>query len=146
MANKIDNVMDNIAAALATALVEADGSGVLKSITRGVIAPATVRNPPEMGLAISRLSRESTTWEVDGLMTLVANKGGVAADETITELVAGIDAAFTALIEAGTAGGSLDRPVWDLWASAANPTAPLALVGAMGGFRIRVQDPIKIET
>ena len=145
MANKIDNVVDAIEAKLKAGLVKADGTGVLKAVKRGVVSPFTERNPPVAALAVSRLSRESSTWTAEVLLMLVANAGGVSCDERVTDLIARIDDKIVELINAGSSGGCIDRPVWDFWYALAQRDQPLQHVGAMGTLRIRVEDPLLIE-
>ena len=146
MANKIDNVIDNLETQLKT-LVSADGTGVLKSVERRIPNPFAERNPPVLGLVISRVYREiGKIWIAEGGLFLVANKGQTTADETITELVAEIDAQIEALMNSGSAGGSIDNPIFDFWYAPNADNGPLMHVGATGSLRIRVEGPLKIET
>lgn len=145
MANRIDNCVDAIQTKLTTDLVKADGTGVLKAVKRAVISPFTEPNPPVLGLVVSRLSRESTTWTAQVLLMLAANAGGMTCDERVTDLIARTDDKIVELIDAGSAGGCIDRPVWDAWYGLAQRGQPLQHVGALGTLRIRVEDPLLIE-
>ncbi len=140
MANRIDTVMDAIETKLKT-LVAADGTGVFKAVERAVINPLTANNPPVISLVISRLYREGATWTADVLVMIMADKTSATPDQRVTELVANADGAISALIDAATAGGVIDRPVWDFW-YAAGSSNPQSLVGAIGGLTIRVEDPL----
>ena len=136
MANKISTVLDNIA----TKLAELVASGTLKAVQRTVINPLKAQNTPVVGLAISRLSRADQIWNADVLLMLLARTGDDTPDEAVIDLVGAVDAKIAALREAGTAAGALDLPVWDLWH---HPNAGhLQRVGAIGGLRIRVEDPL----
>jgi len=146
MANRIDNCVDAIEAKLKSGLVKADGTGVLKAVKRGVISPFTETNPPVLGLAVSRLSRDSTTWTAEVLLMLAANAGSLTCDERVTDLIARTDDKIVELIAAGSAGGSIDRPIWDAWYGLAQRGQPLQHVGALGTLRIRVEDPLLIAT
>ncbi len=139
MANKIDITLDAIETKLNT-LVPA----TVKVVTRRIINPFTEHSVPVIGLAISRLHRErGNSWIADVLIMIAANKGGVEADQTVTELVAEVDDKIDELVTAGTAGGMIDTPMWDFWYDAASMETPLQHVGAIGGLRIRVESSLK---
>ena len=140
VANKVDTVADNITTAL-QALVTA---GTLKAVRRQVILPFGEINPPVVGLVIADLARQTLDWTATVTIMLVANKGGVSCDERVTELVAVIDGAISALATGGSAGGSIDCPRWDFWYAAQNAGQPLQHVGALASLRVRVEDPILI--
>ena len=138
VANKIDTAVDNIETALGALVV----AKTLKAVSRAVLNPFGQVNVPVLGLAISRLGRENVTWTAELVLMLVANKGNVAADETLTELVAAVDGCITTLVDSGSAGASIDRPVWDTWYAGHNVNEPLQQVGALATLRIRVEDPL----
>jgi len=140
MANKISICLDRIETALA-ALVTA---GTLKAVKRSVIVPEASPRVPALGLAPSRLRREGETWICDVTAMLVTSKGTEEFDETIIDLIAAVDACLTTLIEAGTAGASVDRPKWDTWIQRTPQETQYSYVGAMGELRIRVVDPLTI--
>ena len=140
MANKIDNVVDNITTALGGLVTV----GAIKSVKRCVLVPATVHSPPAVGLVVDRVWRETTTWFAELLLMLVANKGGVTVDERITELLAAVDGVICTLIAGGKSGGSIDKPMWDIWYSIGNADSGWSQVGALATLRIRVQDPLAI--
>ena len=137
MPNKIDNVFDKIETELAELVPD-----TLTAVKREVVNPLKVLEPPLVGLVVSRLSREDDTWTAEGLLMLAANKGNVSMDQAVTELVAALDDKIVELIDKGTAGGAIDRPVWDFWYSAASPDMPLMHVGAIGSIRVRTEDPL----
>ncbi len=141
MANKIDNVISAIATKL-NELVD----GTLKVVKRRVIIPATVGPAlPELGIALSTFRRERNTWICDLELFLVVQKGGGEPDEAITEVVAKVDDKIVVLIDAHTAGGVIDRPIWDAWLDPSDPDSPLSIIGAVGRVRIRVEDPILVS-
>lgn len=145
MANKIDTVMDAIKTKL-DELVSVDGTGVLKAVQRRVISPLTESNVPILGLVVSRMRRRGgpaggAPWEAQALVMLCARGKSTKADESITNLVAEVDAKIEALIDAGTAGGAIDGPEWDYWYQGIGDS--LVPVGAIGALRISVEGPLK---
>ena len=143
MANKLDNAVVAIIAALQGDLVKADGTGVLKSVERRVVIPGEA-NVPAAGVVMARFHREDTTWIGEVLVTLVTNKGGLGLDTSVTEICAEIDASIETLVNNGTAGVVIDQPMFDPWYHATNANSPLCHVGATGSLRIRGESPLKI--
>ncbi|HUT58050.1 MAG TPA: hypothetical protein VNA25_09405 [Phycisphaerae bacterium] len=142
MSNKIDTVMDNIVTQLGE-LVEADGTGVFKAVQRAVINALTAVNLPIFACAVDRLQCDQGTWTAHALLQIAANKGGSAADSTVTDLIAEADAQIRALAGSGAAGGGIDQIIWDPWYRPGNNPAHLDHVGAIGSLRIRVEGTLK---
>lgn len=142
MANKIDTVMDNIETKL-NELVQADGSGVFKALQRAVINALTTVNPPIFAVAVDHLQCDQGTWTAYVLLQIAANRGGSAADSTVTDLIAEADAQIRALAGSGAAGGGIDQIIWDPWYRPGNNPAHLDHVGAIGSLRIRVEGTLK---
>jgi hypothetical protein len=115
----------------------------IRLICRRVLNPANDADltVPALSILPSRWQREDREWTcVVGLQIISRSREDVA-DQTVLELCARVDDKVCELIDAGTAGGLIDQPVWDGWYSRANG---LALIGAAGSLRIRVNDPILI--
>ncbi len=144
MSNKIDTVVGNIVTKLEE-LVEADGTGVFKAVQRAVINALTEINPPIFALAVDRLQCDQGTWTAHVLLQIAANRGGSAADTTVTDLIAEADAKIRELAAAGTAGGGIDQIIWDPWYTPGRSSGYLDHVGAIGALRIRVDNPLKTE-
>lgn len=140
MANKIDTVIDAVETKL-NELVEADGSGVLAAVERGVINPLKGQQLPVCGVAPSRFRREGAIWVCEMLIMLAARTGTGDADTAITDVLIEVDAAIEALVDAGTAGGVIDDPVWDSWYQPRGDS--LAVVGAIATLRFKVESPLK---
>jgi hypothetical protein len=138
MANKIDTVI----AALKTQFDTLVTSGVLKAVSREVLLPFEQSPVPALGLALSRLSGTGVTWEAELAIMLVGNRGNSAGDAAVTELIAKVHGQIITLRAAGSAGGFIDLPVWDLWHAREGAGMPLQLVGAVASLRIRVEDPL----
>lgn len=143
--NKIDIAVDNVRTKLLE-LVSADGSGELKSVERKCIVFGTVNNPPVLGLFIDEFWRETNTWFANALIMLQANKGDLTVDKRIITLAGLVDKKITELADSGSAGGVIDRPRWMTWTTMAAQGAGVRPVGAIGEMRIRVADPVVVET
>lgn len=140
MSNKIDTVMDAVETKL-NELVESDGSGILKVVKRGVINPLKAQQTPVVGVAPSRFRRETDIWICEMLLMLACRTGGGDADAAITDVLIEVDAKIEALVDAGTAGGVIDSPVWDSWYTPRRDQ--MALVGAIASLRFRLEAPLK---
>lgn len=140
MANKIDTVMDNLQAELDELVV----AGTLKSVTRAVLEPAAVHDPPALGLVVSRIHREDETWFADVGIFLVANRGGLTVDEAVTELVGLIDGKITEAVDGSALGGHVNRPDWNFWYMPTGQSTGWQHVGAVGTCQMRVLDPLII--
>lgn len=140
MSNKISVVMD----ALETALGGLVTDGVLKAVARGVIDPLTEPNTPKMSILIEKFWRESTTWFAQVLVMLAAVRGGDAPEDVVIEICAAADAKITELIEAGTAGGVIDQPKWEVGLGLAQMGTGGQLTPGIGTLRIRVEGPLLI--
>jgi len=142
--NQITRVKNGLVAAL-NGLVKADGSGVLKSVVHHPIRAGSTIYPPVIGVAVSRVRRETTTWFADVALMLAAGKGSDTPEDAVLETLAEVDAVVEAFIDTFAVGGSLDQPTWDLWYDAPNTNSPLQLVGAIGAMRIRIEGPLKMD-
>jgi len=141
MANKISNVIGAIERGLAGLVVD----GRLKAVQRRIINPLTEAQLPVLGLMPSTLRRDggprgSRTWVCQLLLMLAVRRGAGELDERIIDAVAAVDAAVDAVADAGTSGGVIQAPTWDLWAHPVE--GALQPVGAMGTLEIRVEGPL----
>ena len=144
MANKIDTAMDALETKLKE-LVEADGTGVLKAVERRIINPLTETNLPICGLLPAEAFRHggqaaTADWEVPVLVMVCTRAKGVQADQTITEIIAEIQAKVDALNASDAPGGVFDLPRWDFWYNLRLTDVP---VGAWGSLRIKFTGTLK---
>ena len=140
MANKIDNALDVIATTLTDA-------AIVKAVERGVVNPATVANPPVIGLVPSRSKRTggpnpTRSWTTSVLMMVCTSAKGSAAGEKITELMADVEAALDGLPADGSLGANVEMEGWDFWYHA--PTGGAVPVGAWAALKIETSGPLKV--
>ncbi len=145
MANKINNVIANLAAGLASITGPATTAGKsLRAVRRALFTPDMVALPPALGIVLDNFHREGDTWISIVALRLAANKGGLEFDQSITELVAAIQDSVEAVEAAGALGGTIDDFKWQVWyMPSANPSG-LDQVGAVGELRIRTSGPLLI--
>ncbi len=145
MANRIDNALDAIEAALVV-LREA---GTLKAVRRGLINPQTQHVVPAVGIVPTDARRAggpsgSYVWNVPVLLMVCTAGQQAKADQSITELMGEIEAAINTLEAAGTAGCTIDLPRWDFWYTP-GAAGTLVKVGAWGMLDLRIDGPLKIS-
>lgn len=139
MSNKISTVVDNIEAGLADLVPE-----TLHAIKRKVINAQTEKNPPVLGISISRFWRSAVDdWHAQVLLQLVTRKGGDDIDEATIDLAGAVAANIQATIDAGNIGGHVDKPVFDTWHNRVGDH--LALVGVVATLDIDITGPLITE-
>lgn len=139
MANKLDTVLDNLQTALAPLVTD----GHLQAVVRRLVQPRTEPVLPVLGLVLSRMQRaQGKIWVGTALGMLAARKGAASGDQTVSDLIARAADAIETARDAGSLGGAVDTPVWDTWYQAHNADEPLALVGGLASFRVRVGTPL----
>ena len=138
MANKISNVLEAIKTACETLTV----SGDLRAVELSFLNAFTVMQRPILGLSIARFSRRGRIWRVEVLLQLVTSAGSAVYGQADLELAMKVDAALKTLVAAGTAGGAIDTPTWEPWASQPKSAAPWAMVGSVGGLVFTVEEPV----
>ena len=147
MANRIDNVLDKIETALKT-LVQADGSGVLRSVVRRPINVADETVVPVAGLTIAGMPIRraggpgaTAIWHVVADLRVCTRATQAECDANVAELMAEIVAVIDTLVATGTAGAAIDMPGFTV-VGGFGPTP--AAIGAYAELRIRIQGNLKV--
>ena len=136
MANKISTVVDNIEAGLAALVPD-----TIHAVKRKVINAQTEKNPPVLGISVSRFWRSADdNWHAMVLLQLVTRKGGDSVDDATIDLAGAVAANIQATIDAGDIGGHVDKPVFDTWHNRSGEH--LALVGVVATLDIEITGPL----
>jgi len=139
VANRFSNVLANVR----TKLLDLVDSGTLRAVRNTLLTPTGDAMAPVATVVASRMRRDGSTWIGEALLQVLVGSGGSASEETIVETMAAIDAALAALMDSGSAGGVIDRPVWDFWPHR-TAGGEWVMVGCMATLRVRVEDPLLI--
>lgn len=139
MANKLSTAITAIIEALGPLVVD----GTFRAVHRRLINPFTEMQLPVAGVRLVRWRRTNgQQWEAEILIMLVGRLAQDASEETEVGLAGKVDAKLKALADAGTAGGVIEAPTWEPWPPMRND-GNLAPVGALGGLKLVVDDPLE---
>ena len=134
--NKIDTAIDAIETDLG-ALVTA---GTVKAVEQALHNPLTERRVPVIGLYPLRAGRAGGSaaplWEVSLAVRILARAKGIQASETITELVATVQARLDALSDSASIAASIELGTWQFVYHSAVTNSP---VGAMAILTLRFE-------
>jgi len=133
MANALDTAMDEIETAL-----KAISSPTIRRVARRPLNPFAESALPAIGtfpLHVERSGGPAATHTMYVALHCLARSRDTTADETITEIMAAVEAALDALTDT-TAKPSVTMPRWDIWYAAHGKD--LVPVGAQAVLRVQV--------
>jgi hypothetical protein len=135
--NRIDTVLD----ALATQLALVAG---VRELVRGPVFADTQMLIPAIGLFADRIQRDGKIWHVHVTIAWLGRSARGGAMGNVIAAIAAMDAAVSTVRDSGTAGGYIDTPSFDLWASPLTRGGPITSVGEWGSLAVTVEDPLLV--